>query len=179
MRRTIVFFLFLVIAVSCSKTTPTPLTAAEQLQYDINLIDQYLADNHIDAIPLESGIRYVIHEQGTGAAPTKDNCVRFNYSGWGLLNTIVFDETTAFDSNTSNGLKSPLKSLIGGMQIGMKLMPVGTKATIYIPSALGYGASGSQNALGEYVVKPNECLRFDLQILQLYQYTATGNYCYE
>jgi FKBP-type peptidyl-prolyl cis-trans isomerase FkpA len=173
MRRIFVFFLFLVIAVSCSKTSPVPLTSAQQLEYDINFIDQYLADNHIDAIKLESGVRYVIHEMGTGPAPTKDNCIRFTYSGWGLLNTTTFDDTTAFDSNHTNGIKSPLKGLIGGMQIGLKLMPVGTNATIYIPSGLGYGPNGSR------VVLPNECLRFDVQVLQLYQYNALANYCYE
>jgi len=179
MRRLFAFFLFLVIAVSCSKTTPLPLTAAEQLQYDINLIDQYLADNHIEAMKLDNGLRYVIHQQGSGPAPTKDNCIRFNYTGWSLLATTTFDQSTAFDSNTTGGLKSPLKGLIGGMQIGLKLMPVGTIATIYIPSGLGYGTSGTRDNLGNYVIKPNECLRFDLEVLQLYQYNALANYCYE
>lgn len=158
----------LMIAIACNKTSAPTITAAEQLEKDINLIDEYLAANNINAVKLESGVRYVINELGTGATPTKDNCVRFRYVGRVLYDTAVFD------SNTTDGIKSPLKSLVGGMQIGMKQMPVGTKGVIYMPSAYGYGVNGSGTA-----IPPNSCIYFEVEIIQLYAYNTLGNYCYE
>ncbi|MFO0265768.1 MAG: FKBP-type peptidyl-prolyl cis-trans isomerase, partial [Cyclobacteriaceae bacterium] len=37
----------------------------------------------------------------------------------------------------------PLSNLIRGWQIAFPNFPVGTRATLYIPSSLGYGPQGS------------------------------------
>lgn len=175
MRRITVFFLFLiVIGMSCNKVSPVTLTAAQQLEYDINLIDEYLAENHIDAIKLENGVRYVITKQGEGPPPSKENCIRILYTGIGL------QKTEPFDSNTTTGLKMPFKSAIPGMQIGLKQIGVGGKITIYIPSGLGYGAAGSYSSVEQrYVIDKNENIKFDVELAQLYQYNVAANYCYE
>jgi FKBP-type peptidyl-prolyl cis-trans isomerase len=36
-----------------------------------------------------------------------------------------------------------LSGLIKGLRLGIPLIPVGTKATFYVPSTLGYGLRGS------------------------------------
>jgi len=173
MRRTTGFLLCLIFAAAaCNKTTVT-LTAAQILERDINTIDEYLATNNINAIKLESGLRYIITENSDGAVPTRDNCIRFRYAGYELYDSV------AFDSNTTDGIKAPLKGLVGGMQIGLKLIPVGAKGWIYMPSAYGYGSTGRVKSDGTYTVNPNACLRFEVEPLQLYVYNAEGNYCYE
>jgi FKBP-type peptidyl-prolyl cis-trans isomerase len=158
--------LFGVVAVGCSKSSVT-LTADEQLVYDVNLIDQYIADNSIsNAIKLESGLRYSVTQMGTGATATKDNCVTFTYAVY------IMPNAEALQTNTT-GYKAPLKSQILGMQLALKLLPVGSKATVLIPSGLAYGTGGAKD------VPRNSNLRYDLEVLALSNYNALGNYCYE
>lgn len=159
------FFLLGAMAVGCNKTSVT-LTAEEQLAYDVNRIDEYLAENNINnAVKLENGLRYIIHEPGAGPAPTKDNCFRMIYKG------IVLYETQAFDSAVAPGFKTPLKKMITGMQIMVKLMPVGAKATVFIPSGLAYGTTPQQK------IPANSILKFDVEVTEITNFNALGNYC--
>ncbi|MEI9917890.1 MAG: FKBP-type peptidyl-prolyl cis-trans isomerase [Bacteroidota bacterium] len=164
--------LFGVIAfVACQKSTVTP-TVYQQFTADSLLIVNYLADNHINAVAHDS-VWYVISEMGTGAYPTRYNCVSVKYIGTEL------GAAAPFETNTDSGLKGPLKGLISGMQIGLKRFPNGTKGTLYIPSALGYGASGKTDNYGAYVVHPNTVLVFNIELFALSDYNVLGNYCYE
>jgi FKBP-type peptidyl-prolyl cis-trans isomerase FkpA len=174
MRRTFGFLICIALSIAaCNKTTTPGLTTEEQLDKDINMIDEYIASKGLTVVSLESGIRYVITEMGTGALPTAKNCVLFRYSGHQLYDTASFGE------NLESGLKSPLVSLVAGMQLGMKLMPVGTKGTIFMPSGYAYGTTGIYDAVSaSYIVNPNTPLWFDVEILQLYDYNTAGNYCY-
>ena len=52
--------------------------------------------------------------------------------------------------------------VIKGWDEGIGLLNVGTKATLYIPSTLGYG-SRSAGA----VIKPNSILVFDVELLEI------------
>jgi FKBP-type peptidyl-prolyl cis-trans isomerase len=166
MKRITWFFLLIVFAVACNKTTVT-LTAEEQLIYDVNLIDEYLAQNGINAIKLENGIRYFLEVTGTGPTPTKDNCFTVKYRG------IVLHEEEAFGDSGDGTYSNPVKSQIPGFQIMLKLMPVGSKGTVFIPSVLGYGVNGNPQA----GIPSNAVLKFDLELLAIHPYNALGNYC--
>lgn len=164
MKKLIWLSLFVVVAIGCNKTSVT-LTAEEQLVRDIEIIDAYLADNGIkNAISLENGMRYVMSVTGNGPTPTKDNCFIVNYTGKFL------DSDEAFDSGTA--YTKPLKSPIPGWQIMLKLMPVGSKVTVWIPSELAYGPQGY---LG---IPRNTVLMFDIELTGVKSYNAAGNYCY-
>jgi len=80
-----------------------------------------------------------------------------------------------FDSNVdpSKGHLDPLTvnltndmslggGVIPGMSEGLKLMNKGTKAKIYIPSSLAYGAAGAGGDIG-----PNENLIFEVEVLEI------------
>jgi FKBP-type peptidyl-prolyl cis-trans isomerase len=171
MKRIIGFSLIvagLVLALGCDKSTVT-LTAEEQLAYDVAAIDEYLAANNVNAVKLESGVRYSISELGNGPLPTKDNCVGMRY----VLTKL--NDTTRYDYNTTAaGYHRPLKSLITGVQIALKQMPIGTKGSIYIPSGLGYGP----NPDARVTVGRNAILKFDIDLFAISNYNALGNYCY-
>jgi FKBP-type peptidyl-prolyl cis-trans isomerase len=167
MKRFTWFLLLVVIAVGCNETAVT-LTADEQLVYDVNIIDQYLAENSVNAVKHESGIRYVITETGTGPTPTKDNCVKYHYAVSFLY------EPEAFQRSRSEAFKIPMKNQITGMQIGLKQFPVGSKGSIYIPSGLAYGPNPGVSAMPR-----NAILRYDIEVLSVSAYNALGDYCYE
>ncbi len=106
-----------------------------QLATDTLAIDAYLADKKIDAIKDKSGVRYVITKASTGNKPTIESTLTFAYKGSFIETGEVFDQSTS-------PVVYPLSQLIRGWQIVFPLFAKGTKATLYVPSSLGYGASG-------------------------------------
>jgi FKBP-type peptidyl-prolyl cis-trans isomerase len=106
-----------------------------QFKIDTTAIETYLEANSIKAQIDPSGLRYVITTLGTGTKPSSTSTITFNYEG-------KFLSGGTFDKSTSPAT-SGLSNLIKGFQIGMPLLPVGSKATFYIPSSLGYGPYGS------------------------------------
>lgn len=88
-----------------------------------------------------SGLKYIIHEEGTGAMPQAGDRVNVDYYG-----TLASDGKM-FDNSYSRG--QPFSFVVGqGMVIkgwdeGLPLMKEGGKATLIIPSELGYGDSGA------------------------------------
>lgn len=126
------------------------ISAEEQLQIDIELIDEYLANNSINAEIHSSGLRYVIHDPGDGPSPTTDSTITVAYEGRLLSNEQIFD--------SSDSLTYPLNQLIAGWQIGVPLISEGGDITLYIPSGYGYGPYGSGN------IPPNSNLIFDVEL---------------
>lgn len=93
----------------------------------------------------ENGIQYVIHELGDGEMPAKDRMISAHY--YGLL---VSDGST-FDNSFQRGRPFTFRlgrgEVIKGWDEGFLSLPVGTKASLFIPSDLGYGAAGSPPAI--------------------------------
>lgn len=53
----------------------------DQLSIDLEILDNYLKSNNIDAISAESGLRYVITEKGDGNKPSVGSKVKVHYTG--------------------------------------------------------------------------------------------------
>ena len=129
--RKLFYLIFILSLTSCIKSDEV-ITAKEQLEIDLAIIDNYLAANGIVAIPHASGLRYVIHKEGTGISPVITDVVNVDYVG-------SFLDGGEFDANTD--IEFPLNQLIVGWQIGFPLLKEGDEATFYIPSGLGYGGT--------------------------------------
>jgi FKBP-type peptidyl-prolyl cis-trans isomerase FkpA len=106
----------------------------KQLQADVTAIDNYLTANNISATADASGLRYIIHQNGTGTQPTIDSCITAHYQGRFLTSGLEFDK----GSNVS----FPLNGVIEGWQIGIPLLHEGDSATFFIPSGYAYGYYG-------------------------------------
>ncbi|MDO8368769.1 MAG: FKBP-type peptidyl-prolyl cis-trans isomerase [Saprospiraceae bacterium] len=135
---------------SCEKG----LTDEQQLQADIDDIKKYLADHNLTAESTASGLHYIITAPGSGAHPTISNTVTVNYVGKLLKNEKVFDQTNG------TPVSFPLSNLIEGWQEGIPLLKKGGKGTFFIPSALGYGPSGSGSA-----IPANAPLIFEIELV--------------
>ncbi len=135
---------------SCKKDKD--LSPEEQLQKDIEIIKQYIADNGLITQSTPSGLHYVITKEGFGDHPTIGSTVTVQYTG-SLPTGLVFDETEAGQAATF-----PLANLIKGWQEGIPLLRKTGKGTFLIPSALAYGPGGSGNIAG------NTVLIFDIQL---------------
>lgn len=124
-----------------------------QMAADSVAIDAYLAANKISAVRDNSGVRYVITRMGKGPKPTLSSTITFQYKGTFMDNGSVFDQS-------SSPVVYPLSQLIRGWQAVFPLMPKGTKATLYVPSSLGYGPSGYAPD-----IPPNANLIFEVELV--------------
>lgn len=83
---------------------------------------------------LENGIQYIVLVEGDGPKPKVTDNVTVHYHGT-LING------TVFDSSVERGQPATfnLQQLIKGWQIGIPLMPVGSKYRFFIPQQYAYG----------------------------------------
>lgn len=95
---------------------------------------------------------------GTGAVATAADTVTVQYVG------ASYTTGKVFDSSWSRGQAAQfsLAQVIPGFAQGIVGMHVGGRRVIFIPSALGYGASGSAPA-----VSPNEDLTFIVDLVSI------------
>ena len=121
--------------------------------------DAYLAKNKTQkgVITTESGLQYKIIKKGDGAKPTDDSMVECHYKG-----TLV--DGTEFDSSYRRGQPAsfPVKGVIPGWKEALKLMPVGSKWQLVVPSELAYGERGAGREIG-----PNATLVFEVELLSI------------
>ena len=123
---------------SCNKEEVV-LSDAEQLEKDVAAIDQYLFENGVVSVKDYSGLRYVVHQLGTGALPLPESLLKVEYEGRFLSTGQIFTES----STPILFFRSPLNHLILGWQIAFNYLPEGSVATLYIPSGLAYGKNSN------------------------------------
>ena len=87
-----------------------------------------------------SGLKYIIHEQGDGIKAQSGKSVSASYFG-ALTNGERFDDS--FSRGEPIDFILGRGSVIEGWDEGILLLNEGGKATLFIPSALGYGEIGS------------------------------------
>jgi FKBP-type peptidyl-prolyl cis-trans isomerase len=137
---------------SCIEPNADPAIALEeQLKLDTAAIGTYLRANNINALVDISGVRFIIDSLASGFPPKRTSSVKIKYKG-------KFFDGTVFDQGTGNG---EVSNFINGFQIGLSLLPEGSKGRFYIPSGYAYGASGSQS------IPPNTNLIFEVQLLDI------------
>jgi FKBP-type peptidyl-prolyl cis-trans isomerase FkpA len=124
-----------------------------QPEIDDQIIQNYLKKNNLTATKHPSGLYYIMTQEGTGDSPNISNTVEVKYQGR-LTDGTVFDET-----ETDKTASFELSGLIYGWQIGITMMKKGGKATLFIPSGLGYG----NNEIGP--IPPNSVLIFDIELV--------------
>ena len=137
--------------------------AGKQVEIDNKILQDYFTKNKIKPTKTASGLYYTIKEEGKGPKITNGMTVSMNYTG-------KLMDGTPFDSNMDPQFKhvEPFKFPVGGHQViagwdeGIALFNKGTKATLYIPSTLAYGARGAGGSIG-----PNAVLMFDVEVVDI------------
>ena len=107
---------------------------------------------------LPSGLKYTDQVVGTGASPRADQSVTVHYTGKLAANG------KKFDSSVDSGRPATFRmdGVIKGFSEGLSTMKVGGKRTVFIPSALGYGARGAGAD-----IPPNSDLIFELELIAI------------
>lgn len=132
----------------------------------------YVKKNKLEPKKTDSGLQYVVTEEGTGAVPALGDTVVINYIGT-LTTGKVFDtneEEKAKKSDTHNPMRTyePIRVAVGkdpviaGWTEALQLLNKGSKATLLIPSTLGYGERGSMGTIPPYAP-----LVFEIEVLDI------------
>lgn len=108
-------------------------------------------------VTLPSGLQYKIIKTGDGNKPTDDDMVECHYRG-------ILINGKEFDSSYLTGKPASFKvsGVIPGWREALKLMPVGSKWQIFVPSRLAYGERGKVGSIG-----PNMTLIFNVELLAI------------
>lgn len=112
----------------------------------------YLDENNLQAERSDTGLYYIIEEEGSGDVITENSIVTIVYEGTLLDGTI-------FDSSGDDGVEFDLRNVIPGFSEGATYFKRGGKGTLYIPPSLAYGENGVQNRIPR-----NSVLIFDIDI---------------
>ncbi|HKK75042.1 MAG TPA: FKBP-type peptidyl-prolyl cis-trans isomerase [Saprospiraceae bacterium] len=116
-------------------------------------IMEYLDENNLDAIEDQTGLFYIIEEEGSGDSPVGNANVEVRYKGY-FIDGTIFDQTPGENTREFN-----LQQVITGWRIGIPKMKKGGKAMLIVPSNLGYGFYGSNG------VPPNAVLIFEIELV--------------
>ncbi len=139
---------------SCQKEDQT---AALQLEEDIVIIEEYLADQGLVAQRTASGLHYIIQDPGSGTSyPTSQSKVTVAYVG-SLPDGTIFEESIGGNPPTFY-----LYQVIKGWQEGIPKFRKGGKGKLLIPSGLAYGSNSPSEK-----VPPNAVLIFDIQLVNI------------
>lgn len=92
------------------------------------------------------GVKYLIHEEGTGPLGVAGKNASVQYYG-------MLKSGESFDNSFSRGQAFQFVidrgDVIKGWDEGLKVLKAGSKATLFIPSELGYGKTGNAGIPGD------------------------------
>ena len=121
-----------------------------ELETEANII-KYVSDNSLNATKTDSGLYYVINEEGSGNKPTENSAVNIDYK-------LSFLDGTPMGQGTSEIIE--LKQIIPGLSEGIKLFKEGGEGVLLIPYELAYGLSGNNTGS----ISGGKVLVFDIKV---------------
>jgi FKBP-type peptidyl-prolyl cis-trans isomerase len=124
-------FYFLLITLVCNSCTKEESVFTPQTEADII---KYIETNNLIASKTNSGLYYIINNEGTGTRPTENSVVDFKYKGYFLDGTVTSESESALID---------LSEVIEGLKEGLQLFKEGGDGTLIIPSELAYGDTGN------------------------------------
>jgi FKBP-type peptidyl-prolyl cis-trans isomerase len=115
----------------------------EQQKAEEQLIQDYLVANNITTAQRQaSGLYYIPVTPGNGTQVQKTNTVQVHYIGR-LLNYGSAKFESTYENGQTKQVKFGLNQVVKGLEEGLLLMEAGEKATLIMPSGLGYGQYGN------------------------------------
>lgn len=166
------FFLIIVVLAATVSFTG----CEDEINYDRFIAEEeryfhlYMDANYPAVEPTESGLYFIVYEEGEGISPDSGDYVLINYLAYTIPDETVVDTYTeewARDHNlyNSNVLYGPYKYQHGtemaGMREGLSKMKEGAIARLIFKSDLGYGLAGLGN-IGKFA-----SLMYDIELVEV------------
>ncbi len=123
-------------------------------------IEKYISDNKLNPTKTPTGLMYVISKEGSSEKAVAGDTVVVHYTGK-LLNGNKFDSSL----DVGKPIEFPVGKgmVIKGWDEALMMFGKGTKATLIIPSALGYGP----NDVGNGAIPAYSTLVFDVELVNI------------
>jgi FKBP-type peptidyl-prolyl cis-trans isomerase len=123
--------------------------------------DKFMAENKArpGVVTLPDGVQYRIIKVGNGEKPQKTSKLECNIRG-ALVDGTVFENSYATGKPTTLDLTDP--SVVPGLKVALKMMPVGSMWQIVVPPTLAYLNHGSGVVIG-----PNATLVYEVELLSI------------
>jgi FKBP-type peptidyl-prolyl cis-trans isomerase len=127
-------------------------TSKEALEAGLKFLEENKKKSGIKVTA--SGLQYEITKEGTGPIPKESDTVKVHYRG-------TFTDGSEFDSSYKRSAPAdlPVTGVINGWTEALKMMKVGSKWKLYVPSELAYGAQGRPG------IPANSVLIFEIELL--------------
>ena len=137
---------------------------AELAAKNAKLSEEFLAENRKKdgVITTPSGLQYQVIKEGSGPKPTSADKVKAIYKGE-LINGTVFDDSHG------QAREFPVAGVVQGWQEALPMMATGSKWKLFVPPALGYGATQRGP-----VIEPNSVLVFEMELAEISKPTAAA-----
>jgi FKBP-type peptidyl-prolyl cis-trans isomerase FkpA len=142
MRQLFLFLILVTVLSSCDKDVKST-------------IEDYIAENNLQAESTADGLYYVIDDPGSEEKPDLTKNVTIHYSGE-LTNGNIFDSSYARGEPSEFFLGG---NLIKGWKIGIPLFGKGGKGKLIVPPSLGYGSRSQPG------IPANSVLVFDIELI--------------
>ncbi|MBD1425046.1 FKBP-type peptidyl-prolyl cis-trans isomerase [Sphingobacterium arenae] len=131
----------------------------------------YISKNKLEPKKTDSGLQYILKEEGSGNKAVVGDTVVVNYTG-SLVSGTIFDTNdaeVAKKENVFNPMRQyePIRFRVGhdpviqGWTEGLQLLSKGSKATLLVPSSIGYGERGGGK------IPPYAPLVFDVELVDI------------
>lgn len=161
MKKWLTSWVLMALAVCSGCGNDTVFNAKDQLTLDVRLIKDYLKkENKVAQVHTPSQIHYVVTKEGSGSKATFGSSVKVKYRGF-LLSNKEFDKgSLTFVLGRGD--------VIRGWDVALRLFNKGTKATIFVPSALAYGNTPGPNPRARLPL--NSVLAFELTVTDIRSY---------
>jgi peptidylprolyl isomerase/FKBP-type peptidyl-prolyl cis-trans isomerase FklB len=128
--------------------------------------DDYLAKNKEKkgVVVTTSGLQYEVVKKGNGEKVKEGDQVKVHYTG-------TFVDSAVFDDSRKRGEPAVfgVDQVIPGWSEALKLMDVGSRYKLAIPSSLAYGEQGAPP-----VIEPNSVLLFDVELIAIEKKEASS-----
>lgn len=119
----------------------------------------YVQTQFPSAKSTNSGLHYIIEQEGNGTAAAKHKNVSVHYTGT-LTDGTVFD--SSYKRNQPISFQLGMGRVIKGWDEGIALLKTGGKAKLIIPYFLAYGEQGRPP-----VIPPKATLIFDVELVDV------------
>lgn len=145
--------LLIILSVGCQKDDDINEFIDYSEKNETDIIN-YIENQNLEATRSNSGLYYIIEDEGDGGDIDQNTTVTVKYKGY-YLNGSVFDEST------EAGVTFNLQHVISGWTEGITYFKEGGKGVLIIPSHLGYGSSDYNG------IPAGSVLIFDIEILNV------------
>jgi FKBP-type peptidyl-prolyl cis-trans isomerase len=106
-----------------------------------------------DAVTSKDGLVFKSVQEGTGPAPSKNDTVTLNYTGWRASGETFYSTKTR-----GKPVPMPLSNLAPGFVEAVTMMKKGGRAVFWLPPAIGYKGKSTS---------PPETLAFDVELIDI------------